>query len=183
LTKPTGDAAPEFAAACNWGRPGRDKYPINCLDWSQADTYCRWAKKRLPTEAEWEKAARGTDGRKYPWGNIDFANVGAVANIADEAARREFGKGYFTANYDDGYVDSAPVGRYPQGRSPYGALDMIGNVSEWVSDLFDPETFRCDRGGGWSTRASVARVSSRVVDRADTRSTSIGVRCATSPPQ
>jgi formylglycine-generating enzyme required for sulfatase activity len=104
----------------------RDDFPVVGLTWRQATEYCRWADKRLPTADEWEKAARGTDGRTYPWGNIWD---GTRANWDDAGKIDEFEK-------------ISPVGSFPQGASPYGAEDMAGNVREWVDDLIL-------KGGSW----------------------------------
>src|SRR3990172_13334961 len=96
-------------------------HPAIGISWVQAQAYCEWADKRLPTEAEWEKAARGTNGRIYPWGNL--------------SPGPEF------TNFDQQINDTTVVGNYPKGASPYGALDMAGNAWEWVADWYDPEYY------------------------------------------
>ncbi len=104
---------------CNWGKAGKGAHPMNCITWDQARAYCAWAGKRLCSESEWEKASRGTDGRKYPWGN--------EAATCEYAVMEEGGNGC-------GIGSTWPVGSKPAGASPYGALDMSGNVWEWVED-------------------------------------------------
>jgi formylglycine-generating enzyme required for sulfatase activity len=138
--------------------------PVVCVSWYEAEAYTRWLSEesgmaiRLPTEAEWEKAARGTDGRIFPWGNeFDVSRL----NYCDANCDREWKD---EAN-DDGYAFTAPVGRYPSGASPYGAMDMAGNAWEWVNDWYGEEYYsqspsaappgpetgeaRVLRGGSW----------------------------------
>ena len=138
---------------------GLEQHPVVHMSWDDAVAYCRWAGRRLPTEAEWEKAARGTDGRKYPWGSAGVA--GNLLNFAD----RNLDVNHADKSVDDGYQFTAPVGTYLKGASPYGALDMAGNVWEWVADWHDEKYYanlparnpqgpdsgllRVLRGGSW----------------------------------
>ena len=163
---------------CNWDKAGREDHPINCVDYRKATAYCEFVGKRLPTEEEWEKAARGTDGRTYSWGNQE-PGPRRVANIADQASQRASDLWGYAEDYDDGFIYTSPVGCFPEGASPYGALDMMGNVWEWTSSAHDSRS-RAIRGGSFQLPADSARASSRhsaedLMDRSN-----LGFRCARS---
>ena len=179
---------PSFVSFHNYGEAAADSYPVRYVTWDDARAYCAWAGRRLPTEAEWEKAARGTDGRQYPWGNEPA--TGERDNFCDKTCPRSYRHTWM----DDGYPDTAPVGSYLAGASPYGALNMAGNLREWVSSLYRPYPYRPDdgredmlsrdqrvvRGGHWDGSADFARVAYRVADRPEYQSSCVGFRCASS---
>jgi iron(II)-dependent oxidoreductase len=130
-----------------------DNYPVVGVSWYEADLFCRWMGKGLPTEMEWELAARGTDGRRYPWGNTFDSS---------------------RANLDSGYP--SPVGSYPDGASPYGVLDMAGNVFEWTGTQLNGNYIV--RGGGWSKYYFRGRVTDRGTQlNANFANYDIGFRC------
>jgi formylglycine-generating enzyme required for sulfatase activity len=152
----TGRQAPVYWNDKDYNTPNQ---PVVGVSWHDAEAYCQWAGKRLPTEAEWEKAARGTDGRIYPWGNQWEERKANSSGTAD------------------GYQYTAPVGSFETGKSPYGAYDMAGNVWEWVADWYAEKYYqgsparnptgpesgqsRVLRGGAWHYNQYYVRASSR----------------------
>ncbi|MEZ4426838.1 MAG: SUMF1/EgtB/PvdO family nonheme iron enzyme [Nannocystaceae bacterium] len=133
------EARKVHAPLCNEGAEGREQHPINCITWKQAYDYCRWAGKRLPSEAEWEYAARGRDGRVFPWGD-EMASPERANVCGTECIRWREGVGLppikpmFDA--DDGFPGTAPVGSFPAGTTPTGIRDIVGNLFEWTADRF-----------------------------------------------
>ncbi|APR80369.1 Serine/threonine kinase [Minicystis rosea] len=181
---------------CNIGKEGREKHPINCVSWDLADAYCKVQKKRLPTEAEWEYAARGSDGRKFPWGD-DPGSKEHMNACGLECNKWEVAHGLKPTprmyEYDDGFFGTAPVGSFPKGRTKFGADDFIGNVWEWTADWF--ETYKADeqvnpkgapagerkaiRGGGFNGGVALwLNPAFRYHQLATASAPAIGFRCA-----
>ena len=129
-----------LAEFCNFGKEGREKHPINCVSFGMAEEYCKVNGRRLPTEAEWEFAARGSDGRKFPWGD-DPVREGHMNACGKEcnAWEKAHGLKLTPAMYqvDDGHPGTAPVGSFPEGKTRFGAHDVVGNVWEWTADYFE----------------------------------------------
>jgi formylglycine-generating enzyme required for sulfatase activity len=174
-------SVPETEKGCNWGTPGREDHPVNCVSWDQARSYCAWAGKRLPSEAEWEKAARGTDGRYFPWGTQE--PTCERANYALGAEKYCHGQ-------------TAPVSAHAAAASPWGVRQMAGNVYNWVADWHDKEYYRVSpernptgaavgkyrvvRGGSWFSRAADLRLTMRGLIPPLASFPYVGFRCARS---
>ena len=168
-----------------YGNPEYADYPVIWIIRDQARDYCQWAGVRLPTEAEWEYAARGPESLIFPWGN---SFDGTRLNYCDancDAGRND-------PNVDDGYADTSPVGSYPSGISWVGALDMAGNVREWVADWYGPYTanpqvnptgpatgeLTVPHGGSWLDLPNLTRSANRGGDPLDYSRYNVGFRCA-----
>lgn len=174
-----------------WG--WKDDHPIVSVTWHDAKAYADWAGVALPTEAQWEKAARGTDGRAYVWGD-QWPPPPKVGNFADETAKRKDKGWSIISGYDDGYAETSPVGVFPAGASPYGCLDMAGNVWEWCADWYDENYYakapsrnpkgpqrgvnRVLRCGSWHYGSGdFFRASYRLSYYPDDRNNGLGFRC------
>jgi formylglycine-generating enzyme required for sulfatase activity len=169
-----------------YGDASKADHPVVCVSWHGAQAYCEWAGARLPTEAEWEYVARGPQGFVYPWGNefdgtrLNYCDVNCTSTQAD-------------TDYDDGYEGSAPVGSFQNGASWCGALDMAGNVMEWVADWYDGDYYdnspsqnptgppsgrgRGVRGGAWYYEPYLLRSSYRLWHSPGDTYDVIGFRC------
>ncbi len=172
------DAPPDWSIM---NRSQHQNRPVANVDWLDANAYCHWVGKRQPTEAEWEKAARGTDGRTYPWGNEHPRK--SYANLRQE--------------HWNNHEALAPVGAFEEGKSPYGIYDMAGNVWEWVSDWYAPDYYKNSpsrnpagpprgnhkviRGGSWGSGAESLRSSERETHVPSFRGFGTGFRCAKTP--
>jgi serine/threonine protein kinase/formylglycine-generating enzyme required for sulfatase activity len=174
-----------------------DDYPVGTVSWLDAQAYCQWAEKSLPSEAQWEKAARGSTNALFPWGSDTLDNP--RANFGDQSLKTN----YANSSVNDGFEYSAPVKSFPKGASAYQVYDLAGNVMEWVEDAFDPAIYRSSavvtnpkgvapaganeglvnrvfRGGGWASVLADLRSTGRTYGIALSRRTDLGFRCAIS---
>jgi formylglycine-generating enzyme required for sulfatase activity len=197
----------QWVSGLSWRAPfdasvaGNPQWPAVQVAWTDSDAFCRWAGGRLPTEAEWEYAARGgRTGERFPWGNAPTPIVGRTihANGPDERTRRRFQLWEIFTGFDDGYEMLAPVGRFaPNG---FGLFDMAGNAWEWVSDWYSPDAYatlpavdprgpesgqgHAARGGSWAYAPRQLRSSERGWAEPEFWTATFGFRCVTDqPPQ
>jgi len=178
--------------AYTWDKKNHDDFPVNGVEWKDAETYCRWRKKRLPAEAEFEKALRGgLSNQEWPWGGAPSPpkNFG---NFQDESGRRHFTYWRVFDGYDDGWVASSPVCSFK--KNPFGLCDIAGNMTEWCRDYYDPNWYakmpsknpvdttpsgyRVLRGGGWRGTPRSNHSYFRDQQPEQTYLSSIGFRCA-----
>lgn len=177
-----------------FGNPAFNNYPVIWVDWNMAKAYCEWRGARLPTEAEWEKAARGETPQAFPWGS-SFSDTRANAcdrNCPDQARA--------SAQFNDGFAEIAPVDSFPDGASVYGVFNLAGNVSEWVADWYHPEYYmrvgndasnplgppsgqqNIIRGGSWNRLPINLRTLTRAAREPNFTANDVGIRCAAPLP-
>ncbi|MEM7118757.1 MAG: SUMF1/EgtB/PvdO family nonheme iron enzyme, partial [Chloroflexota bacterium] len=168
---------------------GWEEHPVVEVTWFGAHSYCTWHNTRLPSEAEWEKAARSDDARHFPWGN-NFD--GSRVNYCDDECTEE----WKDEKFNDGYSTTSPVSSFPQGASPYGILNMSGNVLEWVNDWYDEAAYskslnlehyeppvgeyKVIRGGSWKNDESILATHFRTWFHPNDSASNLGFRCASS---
>lgn len=165
---------PDYVETLFTGGEECPQCPAMGINWFNAQRYCRWAGKRLPTENEWEAAARGTSELPFPWGDQPLEGFGNIQGV------------------QDGFVNAAPSGSFPKGASPYGAMDMIGNVWEWVSTPvvlsslaesrpgLQSNSLYLAKGGGWRSPSEMATISYRNLADPNINNPTFGFRCAKS---
>ncbi len=184
-----------YSPLCNANHPDHANHPVNCVTWKMADTYCKAQDKQLPTEAQWEYATRGPDGRVYPWGDEPptAKHLNACGSECMAWGKKHGVEMHELYKQSDGYAGTAPVGSFPLGRSRFGPYDVVGNVWEWTADWYGPYKpgaevdptgpksgeKRVIRGGAFNgSQASWLRPSFRYAQDPGARSHGVGFRCA-----
>ena len=181
---------PATTSYCNWGKEDRHNHPVNCLDWHQARVFCAWDEGRLPSESEWEYAARSRGKkRKYPWGN----SPPTCRWVVMDDGKTKGSAGDETDGCGENHT--WPVCSKISSNTAQGLCDMAGNVFEWVEDCWHPRyknapadgsawtadcsgKFKCDRGGAWNYGAKAMRAAVRYGNVPETRNNVLGFRCA-----